>query len=307
MIKEKLLNTDEFEDNPFLDKYISLIEENRNTEYKKGEHNSHHIIPRYVFNMRCEEVDNSKNNKVNLLFKDHMLAHYYLSGCAKGQGKYWNLYAIYRLSGRKECQPEYVNFIENLDEFQKIYEEAVKIPNHRKGSKVSDITKEKMSIAALKRNEKYGIHNKDRVWINNGQLEKMIDKNELEVFIQKGFLQGRLYKHSEETKKKLVHYGPRGDAFKEKMRLISKNRTPHSPESFAKISESLKKYYETHDNPFKGKKHSEATKELNRQKHLGKIAVNNGITSTMIDKENLDFYIAQGWKRGYGNTRKTIK
>lgn len=37
-----------------------------------------------------------------------------------------------------------------------------------------------------------------------------------------------------------------------------------------RISETLKEYYKTHDNPFKGRKHSEESLEKNRQAHLGK-------------------------------------
>lgn len=43
----------------------------------------HHIIPRKYYTYNKLEINNSRENLVNLLYKDHILAHYYLALCAK--------------------------------------------------------------------------------------------------------------------------------------------------------------------------------------------------------------------------------
>ena len=305
-IKETLLQTKEFIDNEYLDKYIELIEHNKNTNYIKFECNRHHIIPRYVFRKKNIPIDNSDNNLVNLFYKDHLLAHYYLSACAIGKGKYWNLYGLFRISGLKSCDKLNIDFIKNLDDYQKIYEEAVKAaPNHRKGTKCSLETKLKMKEASKLRVLKYGSSNSDKIWINNDEEELMIKKDEFDSYKSKGFKKGRIYRHSQEAKNKISESskGPRSKEFCEKMRQIALNQPAKSPESIEKFKKSIKKYYETHENHFKGKNHTEKTKEINRLKHLGKIAINNGIISKMIDPDELDDYINEGWMKGYGNTR----
>ena len=87
------------------------------------------------------------------------------------------------------------------------------------------------------------------------------------------------------------------------MRECAKFRRPHTEESFQRQSDSLKAYYTEHENPFKGKQHTEEAKLKNRLKHVGKIAVNNGDISKMISSDELESYISAGWSRGYGDTR----
>lgn len=57
---------------------------------------------------------------------------------------------------------------------------------------------------------------------------------------------------------------------------------------------SLKKYYETHDNPFKGKKHTDETKKILREKALGRPSNFRGCTiddkKRSLQSENLKKY-----------------
>ena len=85
---------------------------------------------------------------VNLIYKDHLLAHYYLIGCAIGQGKYWNLYSIFLATGHKYVSQSDIDFIKQLPQYQEMYESAINsAPNHRKGTTVSKETIQKMSEA----------------------------------------------------------------------------------------------------------------------------------------------------------------
>lgn len=79
---DKLLDLDIFIPNEFFNLYCEIIESNISAPCKQGETQRHHIIPRYYFNRMKLPVDNSKQNIVNLQYKDHILAHYYLSLCS---------------------------------------------------------------------------------------------------------------------------------------------------------------------------------------------------------------------------------
>ena len=94
-IKVKLLNTNYFIDNEYLDKYCELIELNKDTKKERPKTQSHHIVPVSYFKLSKLPIDNSKENRVNLLYKDHILVHYYLCLCTKGKFKY---YVTFRLS-----------------------------------------------------------------------------------------------------------------------------------------------------------------------------------------------------------------
>ena len=83
-IKDKLLQTQLFIDNEFLDKYLNLIILNLSTKRELYKTQRHHIIPRKVFKIKGINVDNSRKNLVNLLYKDHILVHYYLCKCTTG-------------------------------------------------------------------------------------------------------------------------------------------------------------------------------------------------------------------------------
>ena len=136
--KQKFLKLDYFIDNEYLDKYIDLINKNLKTKKVKFETNVHHIIPRHYFTHRNLDIDNSKNNKVNLYFGDHLLAHFYLSGCTIGRDKYWNFYSIYLLSGRTK-DISYIENIKSLDDFNALYNNSIKSEyNHRKVRKARD-------------------------------------------------------------------------------------------------------------------------------------------------------------------------
>ena len=83
-LKEKLLSLKLVVDNEYLDKYVELIESNKDTERKKFETHKHHIIPKFYYRNNNLVIDNSKNNIVNLTLKDHILAHYMLIKCGLG-------------------------------------------------------------------------------------------------------------------------------------------------------------------------------------------------------------------------------
>lgn len=119
-IKQDLLKTNLFIDNNYLDLYIDLIFKNEYTPAIKFKTQRHHVVPRSFFKLNNLTLDDSNENTVNLLYKDHVLAHYYLSLCTKGKLKYANQNAIYHVLGNGNYlkDPNYdteKNILINLD------------------------------------------------------------------------------------------------------------------------------------------------------------------------------------------------
>ena len=131
-LKEKLIKQLDLIDNEYLNKYIELIVQNRTTVKQPNKTQIHHIIPRYFYQKNNLAIDNTPNNLVNLLYKDHILAHYCLMNCSKNEFKYLNAYALRLLNPRK-C--------EDLETAQKIYEES------KQNYVITDETRQKIKIA----------------------------------------------------------------------------------------------------------------------------------------------------------------
>lgn len=296
--RKYLLDLDYFIDNEYFDAYIKLLELNSNREFIPCQTNSHHVIPRHYFLDRKMNIDNSSDNKVNLLYKDHMLAHMYLSACTQGRNRYRNLYAISFMSGQRYASEADIDYVkQNLDNYQELYQEAINAaPNHWKGKKRSEITRKKMSEAQKGKNSSV----KGKLWINDGNLNKAINPSELNNYLSAGWMQGRLVHFTEAGKIKMdeARRQPRSLEFREKMRQYGLNQKPRSLESIEKQSQTMKEYFKTHSGTFLGKKHTQETKELNRQKHIGKVAVHKDDVCKMIDKEQLEQYLTNGWIKG---------
>lgn len=126
MNKQQLLDLGIFVDNEFLDLYVLLINNNYNTKKQAFKTQRHHIIPKYYYKSQNINVDNSDSNMVNLLYKDHILAHYYLSLCSDNQFCYYNYlaiqYCINHLHLDESMSEDLNSFLLELDHIQEIYE-----------------------------------------------------------------------------------------------------------------------------------------------------------------------------------------
>lgn len=123
-LKTKLLATNCFEANEYLDKYCKLIIDNLEKRREKYKTQKHHIIPRCYFRLNNLEIDNSKENIINLLYKDHILAHYYLTLCSKS--KIFNKlnFSFIIMAAHKEKLENFDPI--NLDNYQELYEKCCK-------------------------------------------------------------------------------------------------------------------------------------------------------------------------------------
>lgn len=122
-LKQTLVNLKGFEDNEFLDQYCTLIERHTRTSKRARVTNAHHIIPKSWFKINNQEIDNSLINLVNLPYREHVLAHYYLCLCTVGKLQYANQLAFFCLITRKKK----LNIVEkqlvhNLPMYNNIYE-----------------------------------------------------------------------------------------------------------------------------------------------------------------------------------------
>lgn len=129
MLKNLLLNTGYFKDNEYLTAYISLL--NEHTESNSGYVEQHHIIPAAVYRYKysCKngiearqlaDAD-EKNSTVLLLYKDHVLAHYFLYFCTLGKVKHAMAQAITCMVGNLEVdQLDFSEFRYLPEQFDKI-------------------------------------------------------------------------------------------------------------------------------------------------------------------------------------------
>jgi hypothetical protein len=109
-------------DNIYLDSYIKLILGNLGVKKKKSKTQAHHIIPKYCFRAHRKKIINN-NNIVNLLYKDHILAHYYLSLCSASEYyKFSNISALGYLLGRNKVLLTDNAFLQELPKLQCLYE-----------------------------------------------------------------------------------------------------------------------------------------------------------------------------------------
>lgn len=187
-LKEKLINSDMFIDNIYLDKYIYLILKHINTPNQKNITQKHHILPRYYFKHRNISLDNSKENLVNLPIYDHIRAHYYLYNCAKEYPeKYSNLYALRRMLSGKFTD---FKIIENLNDAEclKLYQEYIEL-NRKTHSGKTHVTSTETKL-------KIGNSNKgkckDYKRLHNSEgVEISISESELPHYLNNGWVLGR--------------------------------------------------------------------------------------------------------------------
>ena len=148
-LKTKLLETNCFKDNEYFEEYIKLIIANEFTQKEAFKTNKHHIIPQCYYTNLNIEVDNSKENIVNLLYKYHILAHYYLSLCTVGRLKYQMASAFFKLLSRKYMYEKFNP--KDLDKYQEVYENnrryMAEVVRNIERKPLSEETKKRLSKA----------------------------------------------------------------------------------------------------------------------------------------------------------------
>lgn len=173
-------------ENEYYDMYSNLIKLNLTRKREKYKTQCHHIIPKCYFIDNNIPIDDSESNKVILVHKDHVLAHYYLALCSADERfKNANINAIrYALNMRTfKLLPEYEKqkeFIENLE-----YYDFLQVERNRYMSKI---------LQGRERNEQYRNNIRKahigRIWIYKDNELKQILPNELDFYLSKGWYKG---------------------------------------------------------------------------------------------------------------------
>jgi hypothetical protein len=169
-LRDIFLKLGDFIDNSYLEKYINLILLNLDTSKQIHKTQSHHIIPRAYYKYHRLKVNNLDNNLVNLEYKNHILAHYYLALCTVGKLQECNAVAFAMMTNYEYLlTDDEITIISNLDKYAEIHEQA-SILNGR--IKAED--------------------NSKRVHIHKDTVSKMIKQSELAAYLSDGWTLGRM-------------------------------------------------------------------------------------------------------------------
>ena len=333
MFIDNLKATHLFIENEYFKKYIQLIEANLKTKQQKFKTQRHHIIPATAFDLYNWSGKNDKANLVSLLYKDHILAHYYLALCsASTEFKYKMICAINFILGNaslvKLDVEELKVFTASLEKYQELYEESKRhFAEKLRGTThdTSEETKQKISKANggriyvnkdevvrsiqpedldlylsngwVRGNPNAAKRNtgKGKTIVNKDSIERFIDKAELEKYLAEGWSYGRSAEHKQATKTGTQKYYNKLTAEERKAKCASRTgqHWNMSDEWKKKISKANK-----------GRKCSEAWKLKNSQNKKGTIHMTNGINDVMIKPEREQEFIKLGYHRGRSKNRK---
>lgn len=211
-IKEELLKTGYFINNKYLELYVKHIEKNLNNIEDKPKTQKHHIISRRCYQLLGYDVKKDKkfidrdDNLVHLLYKDHIIAHYYLALCAdKDEFKFGCLYAFYRMTQENPYKFD-ISDISKLEKYQKLQEDYQKLNSERAtlrllGHKCSQETRKKIGKSNKQRYLDYKY-----VAIHKNNINKVIKEELLNDYLDSGWSLGqndpeRCKKISESQKK----------------------------------------------------------------------------------------------------------
>lgn len=279
-IKDELLKTTCFIENEYLNRYVELIESNCDQNQICFKTTAHHIIPKYCFKVIGKEIDNTSLNLVNLLYKDHILAHFFLAECSSTDVyKWYNYTAMNHIAGNKFHDVTITEALlteEYLEELQCLKEISL--------------------LQATEHFRKYGIHEHSEetrkkmskiltghIYITKDGQDKMIDPSLLSRYETEGWIKGRSYVMTVEARQKLSN---------------SKMGHDVSEETKQKIKQSRKEQAERSGEPALGHKLSEESKQKMRDKLSQQICVNNGESEKHIYPNEYDKYVDKGYKKG---------
>lgn len=295
-LKEKLLSEGFVVDNEYLDRYVHLMCSNVGRIREVHKTQRHHITPRYYYKHTKSAVDNSEDNIINLLFKDHIIAHCYLMLCSSNDSfSVKNYVSLFRMGIDASSGLSSILDSATLSAVQKKYESCEKInpmfvekhrekhdrimkdPTTRK--KISDTMKKKMENGELFTDEtrrKLSEIDKNMLYIHKDGVYTKVNKEDLERFLNDGWIRGNR-PLTEEHKEALLR-SLRGRKISEETR--QKMRESH-------IGKKPKNVVMT-----------EERRDAIRKSLLGRKWVNNGTKEICVKKEDVQEYIRNGYSFG---------
>ena len=181
-------------DNDFLTMYVDLINDNANTQKVVGKTQTHHVIPK-MLTRKVGISDKQNAITVNLLYKDHFLAHYYLSRCCTKDLMYKNIYALKLISTKIKLSIEEV--LTNADLLQAFYEMNAEtfynnnpMFNEKHLKNHNDIMRSESVRNKISATMKSVRLNTDDVLIHKGHTGKRVLRSELDTYLSDGWVLG---------------------------------------------------------------------------------------------------------------------
>lgn len=269
-LEQKLLDTGLVNQSEYLTKYCKLLIDNRLTEYNSTIANYHHAIPRLYYEEKKLELDNSSNNLFILLYKDHVLAHYYLAMAAKNNDfKYKMAYAVRFVIGQISDEAEKL-LLDKLPEVQKSYE---MIAQDFSANNPSKNPKNAKKISEARRG---------KIYVRKDGKSIVISPEDLDKYLADGWERGRVGKWSHDQKGKI------GIIFNGTNRLISKDEL----QTYLDLGAIIGQLPHTIKNKGKMGQLSKETREKIAANRRGKIAIRHKITGQIlyINKEDYKQY-----------------
>lgn len=253
-------------DNEYLEKYVTLITENRYNSHIPFTTQTHHIIPKFVYKDLGIECDDSDENKVVLTYADHVRAHFYLAMCSSTKVyRDKNLCAVRKVM--RGLTPEVANDIENnLDEIQRIYEESKHI------TCIKEETKSKISASLVGRK---CIRN-----INTNRFSYVYE-DELPMFLANGWVLDH-NKQNDESKNKIS----KANSGRKHVHKDGKVKSVKIEE----LSIYLQNGWQIGD-----------VNRSNRGTLNGKVAIHKDTIVKYVNRDSLHSYLSDGWKLGTNN------
>ena len=278
-LEQRLLNTGLVQQSSYLTKYCELLLTKSLTNYDSSKANYHHAIPRMYFIDNNIELDNSEDNLFILLYKDHVLAHYYLAMAAVDSTfKYKRAYAVRFVVGQITDTTER-ELLERLPEVQASYELIVKEFSNNNPSKKPENAK-KISEAR-----------KGKIHIRKDNKSIVIDPSQLSKYLADGWERGRIGNWAEQK-------GKIGITYEGKNKLVSESELQHYLDLGATIG------HLPHNIIHKGAmgKLSPESRAKQAENRRNRIAIHNKALNKIlyIQSEELDKYIALGYELGTG-------
>ena len=285
-VKERLLSTGYYVDNEYLHKYVQLIESNCNTPKIKLKTQSHHILPRSTYKLMGQMVDESDINRVNLLYKDHILAHYYLALCSSSKdNRYFHELAMQYMLGNAHLPKADKEFIYKLDSYQSLYEDA-QFNNSEAHKGLSPWNKGlTYSVGPMDESRKEKIRDSavgrytNHIWINKQGKNRHVSPDKVSVYLMDGYKIGR---DDQECFRKISE----SQKASPNLSMLGKHQRQHQKDA---VSAALK-----------GKPKSDAARSKMSKSRLGKIMVTNPETLkiVLIYPYELDNYLSIGYVKG---------
>lgn len=271
-LKNTLLNLNIVEDNEFLDKYVQLIESNFTTTRITRATQKHHIIPQCYYVNNNLPINDTNDNKVNLFYRDHILAHYYLTLCGKGDFSHSNAKAFRYMIHNKDIPETEKEAIKLAEHYQEVYS-CKNYKGSMLGKHLSEDARAKISEARKGKPTTRG-----KISIIKDNQQKYIDPDNIQHWEEKGWVRGSI---------------TRTPSFKWMTNDVEQKQV-----LISEIEQYLQQGWKFGCLPMTSEQKKSISKSKRLRNNTGKKCIHLKDQQKFVDEIELDFYIQSGWMLG---------